>query len=77
MIYEWKCKKCGHRVDVHRPISEYDRPPNSEEGRHPSEDGIVHDVQWVRVYSSSVPFEHLRNSGVFADDNGNFAPRKL
>lgn len=36
-----------------------------------------HEPTWVRVFSASVPFQHLRQSGVFMDDNGNYAPRKV
>lgn len=64
MIYEWRCRKCDLHQEVQRTVDEYNVPPDDK-----------HD--WVKVYNYSTPFEHLRNSGVLADDNGNFAPRKL
>lgn len=77
MIYTWKCRLCGQVVDVHRSASEYNKRPT--EGEVPDTDACIHG--WDRYYSKDtlpgVPFEQLKNSGVFADDNGNFAPRKL
>lgn len=65
MIYEWECKECGLKVEVSRLAKDYQVPP---EGPH----------KWERVLSVAyVPFESLRRGGVFADDNGNFAPRKI
>lgn len=85
MIYEWQCKKCGAKVEVQRSLKDYMIPPTKEEGLHqipetakdsphwPGEPG-----DWERVISvAAVPFQHLRQAGVFADDNGNFAPRKI
>jgi hypothetical protein len=62
MIYTWQRTDTGEIVDVERKLADYKVPPDT-----------VHD--WVRVISvSSTPFQHLRHAGVFADDNGNFAP---
>jgi hypothetical protein len=77
MIYEWECKQCGHRSEVNRSIQDRAVPPNSEEGRHPQEDGSVHNVTWRRVFNSSVPFTALRDRGIFMDENGNYPPRKM
>jgi hypothetical protein len=51
--YEWKNTETGERVDVERPMSQYDVPPDL-----PGE--------WVRVISvATVPWEILRDKGVF------------
>ena len=69
MIYEWKCSKCGMTTEVTRPVVDYNVPPHIE---------CCKGGQWSKVLSApKVPFEHLRNAGIFADDNGNFAPRKV
>ena len=74
MIYEWKCKKCGHKTEVSRSVE--DR--NVEPDRYLDNIPHTHDHDWIRVLSMpNVPFEGLRRSGIFADDNGNFAPRKI
>jgi hypothetical protein len=66
MIYEWKCKGCGKIEEVVRPASEYNIPPDDKH-------------EWFRLIRkpAGVPFETLRMSGVFADKEGNFAPRKV
>lgn len=61
-MYEWKCTKCGVRVEVQRPVSEYNQGPRtiSEIPASPC------DHDWVRVISvAAVPFETLRDKGVF------------
>ena len=79
MIYEWKCKKCGEVQEVERRIANCNVPPLrcTTIGELTEEffldNGCTHD--WIRVYSSSIPFQHLKQSGVFMDDNGNYAPR--
>ncbi len=66
MIYEWKCGHCGKLVDVTRDIADREIPPTQEEAAPFA--GITiggeHEA-WVRVYSSSTPFEHLRDQGQF------------
>lgn len=60
--YDWQCKKCGEIQEVERKLSEYQVPPDNKH-------------EWERVIGvAAVPFQHLRHAGVFADDNGNFAP---
>jgi hypothetical protein len=52
--YEWKNKRTGDYVQVQRPVSAYDNPPDDS-------------GEWVRVITSpvSVPFQTLRDKGVF------------
>lgn len=78
MQYEWECQVCHHIAVVNHKVADRNTPPSMSEGYHPSKDGTVHDIRWKRILSMpSVPFVHLRQSGVLADDNGNFAPRKI
>lgn len=77
MIYEWRCEKCGFTTEVSRPVNERNTAPYPTEAKHT----VTMDhgpIVWKRVLSTpNVPFESLRRGGVFADDNGNFAPRKI
>ena len=66
MQYEWKCTECPYRVTVHRRLDDRDTPPTKEEAAAAGGPTIACDHQWVRVISTaSVPFEHLRDKGVF------------
>lgn len=71
MIYEWQCKKCGVLMDVKRKVDDYKIPPQASELL----DMADHVHEWERVIGvAAVPFQHLRHSGVFADEHGNYAP---
>jgi hypothetical protein len=61
MRYEWKCKVCGTTVEVDRSVSEYNAPPTTAEAG--KTDDCLH-PEWVKVYTSSTPFEMLRDRGV-------------
>ena len=63
MNYEWRCTVCDARVTVERPVAEYNVPPRSDEANRG--DNCIHPESWVKVYSSTVPFEMLRDKGVF------------
>lgn len=34
MLYTWQCKECGEKIEVIRPLSKYDLPPESDEHPH-------------------------------------------
>ena len=67
MIYEWKCKGvgCYRQMDVTRSIDDRETPPTKEEVSAAAGNLLNCEHEWVRVYSHSTPFEHLRDSGVF------------
>ena len=71
MIYEWKCRKCSEIVEVQRPKELWNVPPQ------PSEVSGEHD--WFRYIGKppSVPFEHLKNAGIFPNQYGDIPPRKM
>lgn len=57
MIYEWKDQKSGKVVEVQRSVADRDIPPEYE-------------GEWARVVSKpNVPFEQLRDRGVFERHN--------
>jgi len=61
MIYEWKCPQCGEIAEVERVADDYQLGPSQNEAvcMHPVED-------YTRIITStSVPFETLRDKGVF------------
>lgn len=62
MIYEWKCKECGTVVDIRRALADIDYGPTIEGG----EITCGHDESsFDRIISRpSIPFEHLRDSGM-------------
>ena len=60
MIYEWKHTD-GTVIDCHRRLDDIDRGPSEDE----VPDGYTTEG-WTRIVSqSSVPFETLRDKGVF------------
>ena len=62
MIYEWECKQCTMRTEVERGLDESMIPPSKDEGNHKFDcTGAV----YKRVFSSSTPFETLRDQGQF------------
>jgi hypothetical protein len=76
MIYEWKCMGCDKVIEVKASVEDRDTPPVIAHICGNLEPGVRY--EWKRIISkSSTPFQHLKQSGVFADDNGNFAPRKV
>lgn len=78
MIYEWKCKTCGQIEEVERSIDDRGIPPAKKSTKKTLEEynkGCAH--EWVRVFNNSVPFQGLRDKGIFMDENGNYPPRKI
>jgi NAD-dependent SIR2 family protein deacetylase len=71
MIYTWKCKKCQLITETDRKVAQYNVPP--DECQHCKAKELV----LVILKPPSVPFKHLAQNGVFADDNGTFAPRSI
>ena len=67
MIYTWKCTECGEVTEVQRSADDYKVPPDEPK----------HDWTKIIVTAPTVPWCDLRDSGMFADANGNFAPRKM
>jgi len=65
MIYEWKCKVCTAQGDVVRSIDDSAVPPTDEEAAPWGSLLMGHDHEWVKVYSSTTDWEHLRDKGVF------------
>ena len=54
-------------VEVTRAVFDYQKPP------------AIPGHKWTQVITKapSVPFQHLKNAGIFPDDNGNIPPRKM
>lgn len=77
MRYDWKCRNCGLVVEVERPVSEHSKRPT--EAEIPDTDACIHG--WDRYFSTSnspsVPFQTLRDKGIFMDEHGNYPPRKM
>lgn len=71
MIYTWRCKDCNKITEVERAFKDYDKPPEKCESCKSTT------LSRVILEAPSTPFQQLRQSGMFADDNGNFAPRKV
>ena len=67
MQYEWKCRVCGHVTTVHRSVADIDVPPEGAETNHEPEcqEKGSNDELYRIISSPSVPFEHLRDKGVF------------
>jgi hypothetical protein len=67
MIYEWKCPVCGRISEVQRSVKDIDVRPTDEELAHEAEcpdKGL--NTELVRIVSkSNVPFETLRDRGMF------------
>lgn len=72
MIYTWRCEKCKEITEVDRRMSDSGVPP--DKCSHCKE---TKDLKKVILSPPPVPFEHLRNSGVFMDSNGNYPPRHV
>ena len=57
--YDWKCHACGHKVEVERSMTDFKVGPDYA---CPECKGN----EWLKTVSkSSVPFETLKNQGVF------------
>jgi hypothetical protein len=71
MIYEWKCGNCGELRTVKRPVKFYNIPPDDK--------CSCDKYEWTKVITTApgVPFQQLRDSGVFMDEHGNYPPRKM
>jgi len=57
MIYEYRCTLCGRLIEAVRKIEERDYPIDLE--------GCRHNFKHVIVSPPSIPFEHLRDQGMF------------
>ena len=75
MIYTWKCETCGFVAEIHRSVQEYLTPPTQIEANHPDD----HKPKWRKIIPGApgVPWQSLRDSGVFMDENGNYPPRSM
>jgi hypothetical protein len=67
MIYEWRCKGAGcyRQMDVTRSVDDHRVPPTPEEIAAEAGNLLACEHEWVRVYTASTPFEHLKDQGVF------------
>lgn len=68
MRYDWKCRKCGVTVEVERSKDDWNVPPS---------DYKDHDYFRYIGKPPSVPFEHLKNAGIFPNQYGDIPPRKM
>lgn len=73
MIYEWKCTACGEVQEVKRAVADYLVPPTDKQSR----DCKRHNWKRIITKAPGVPWNDLRDSGMFMDEHGNYAPRKL
>lgn len=65
-LYQWKCKKCSHLVNVLRSIADIDREPEEDDVENVpcSPDGDVrYRHQWERLISRTS--FHLTGNGWF------------
>ncbi len=72
MIYEWQCETCNKITDVERKAKDSDIGPAVC-----LKCFSIGPFKKVITSPPSVPFQTLRDSGMFADSNGNFAPRNV
>lgn len=71
MIYTWKCMKCAHITEVERKVIDYLVGPKE------CKECKGKDLKLVILKAPTVPFQHLRESGVLADADGTFAPKDV
>lgn len=57
MIYEWRCDACDDVVEVTRPAKDYDKPPGHC--------NCGEEAWSKKIGTTSVPFETLRDQGIF------------
>jgi putative FmdB family regulatory protein len=57
MIYEWRCDSCNEVVEVTRPVKDYKKPPGHC--------NCGEEKWWRIIGKTSVPFETLRDKGIF------------
>lgn len=71
MQYEWKCEHCENVVTIKRPVRFHNKEPD--------EKCKCDKRVWKKVIKTApgVPFQTLRDRGIFMDEHGNFPPRKL
>lgn len=73
MIYEWRCTGCKELVEVERPAADYMKPPEIMQ----SKDCIRHNWTKVITQPTAVPFQTLKNAGIFPNQYGDIPPRKM
>ena len=61
MIYEWRCQVCGECTEVERHVDDYQLGPSENEAACTC--GCENYTRKIGV--SAVPFETLRDQGVF------------
>jgi formylmethanofuran dehydrogenase subunit B len=61
MIYEWKCEVCGEICDIQRSVADMDMGPSDNEAACDCGVGNYNRI----ISKSNVPFETLRDRGVF------------
>ena len=45
ILYLWKCSQCGNTVEVWKPLSKYDEPPN-----HSCTCGLR---KWIKIFTAT------------------------
>lgn len=61
MIYTWKCKGCGHYVDIRRPAVDYKSPPDEEEMNHSGCEG----TDFIRILTVPKSVKVIENEAQY------------